>query len=152
MIKFRAMTTEAEWKWVWERAYPMWMKDTQGIVAYDDATDEIKAIVVFDSFTPDACNTHFAIDSPIAIRRGLFHEVAHHVFNTCGRKRFFGLLPGNNEKALKLDKHIGMVEVARIPHGYREGVDYIVLGMDRKQCARWLREEHLYEDKKVRAA
>jgi len=145
VIFFKQMDKPEEWDWIWKRARPMWMKDTTGIVAHDEF-GEIKAIVVFDSFTQDACNTHFAIDSPIAIRRGLFNEVANYVFNTCGKKRFFGLLPADNDKALKLDKHIGMVEVARIPHGYREGVDYIVLGMDRKQCARWLGEEHLYKE------
>jgi len=145
-ITFKPLTTEAEWDWVWQRARPMWMKDSQGIVAYDADSGEIQAICVMDSWTNDACSTHFAIDNPMVIRRGFFHEIARHIFIACNRKRFFGLLPGNNEKALKLDLHIGMVEVARIPHGYAEGVDYIVLGMDRKQCARWLNEEHLYEN------
>ena len=147
MISFKPVTNDTEWKWVWTRAHPMRVKDSQGIVAYDTETNDIKAICVMDSFTPDSCCTHFAIDSPIVIRRGFFHEIAHHIFITCDKKRFFGLLPSNNPKAVKLYKHTGIVEVARIPHGYREGVDYIVLGMDRKQCARWLNEEHLYQDK-----
>ena len=147
MIAFKPLIEKHEWNWIFDRAHPMWMEDSQGIVAYDTGTNDIKAICVMDSFTPDACNAHFAIDSSIAIRRGFFHEIARHIFITCGRKRFFGLVPGDNESALKMDKHIGMVEIARIPHGYREGVDYIVLGMDRQQCARWLNEEHLYQDK-----
>ena len=151
MIYFKPMTEQYEWDWIHARAFPMWMKDSKGLVAYDEL-GVIKAMCVFDSWTNDACSTHFAIDSPMAIRHGFFHAVADYIFNQCERKRFFGLLPGDNDKALKLDKHIGMVEVARIPHGYREGVDYIVLGMDRKQCAKWLGEEHLYEDKEVEAA
>ena len=140
MIYFKPMTEQFEWEWVWERARPMWMRDTTGLVAYNDRA-EIQAVCVFDSITQDAYNAHFAIDSPIAIRRGFFHAVADHIFNRLGKKRFFGLLPGDNEKAIKLDKHIGMVEVARIPHGYAEGIDYVVMSMDRKQCARWLNEE-----------
>ena len=143
-VYFKPMDKQHEWEWIWSRARPMWMRDTTGLVAINEKA-EIQAMCIFDSFTPDACSTHFAIDNPMVIRRGFFHAVANHIFNTCGKKRFFGLLPGDNEKALKLDKHIGMVEVARIPHGYREGVDYIVLGMDRKQCARWLNEEHKQE-------
>ena len=140
MIAFRAMTKD-DWCWIQKRARPMWMGDSQGIVAYDTEFGEIKAMCVLDSFTHDACNAHFAIDSPSVIRHGFLHEIARHIFVTNRRKRFFGLVPGNNPKALKMDKHIGMVEIARIPHGYREGVDYVVLGMDRKQCARWLNEE-----------
>ena len=86
-IYFKPMDKQFEWEWIFERARPMWMRDSQGIVAINDKA-EIQAICVFDSFTPDACNTHFAIDNPMVIRRGFFHAVADHIFNTCGKKRF----------------------------------------------------------------
>jgi hypothetical protein len=49
-------------------------------------------------------------------------------------------VPSNNEKALKLDRHIGFKEVARIPNAVAEGVDYIVMCMEKSEC-RWLPEE-----------
>ena len=135
--KFRAMQTQEDWKWIWDRAHPLQCRDTAGIVAYDDETGKIQAACVFDSFTIDACSVHFAIDNPFVIRSGFLHEVARHLFINCDRKRIFGLIPSNNEKAHKLDLHIGFREVARIPDAYAEGVDYIVVRMDR-ETSRWL--------------
>ena len=138
MIRFKPLTEKFEWEWIWERAHPLACKDTQGIVAYDERG--VQAVCVADSFTIDACSVHFAIDSPFVIRAGFFNEVARHLFVQCGRERIFGLLPADNEKAIKLDLHMGFREVARIPDAYALGVDYIVVRMD-KGDTRWLTDE-----------
>ena len=140
MIKFKPLTRPDEWTWVSERAYPMQAADTQGIVAYDDTTGKIAGIVVMDSWTQSGCQAHFAIDNPMCIRRGLFSEVAHHVHVVCGRKYIFGLIPADNDRAYKFDLKMGFKEVARVPDGYAEGVDYIVVRMSREEN-RWLPEE-----------
>lgn len=139
MIYFKPLTEVEEWDWIWSRAYPIACSDTQGLVAYDE-DGNILAGAVFDSFTADGCSVHFAIDNPLVIRRGFLHEIARHLFIACGRNRIFGLVPANNHKALKFDTHLGMKEVARIPHGYQEDIDYIVLCMEKREC-RWLPEE-----------
>lgn len=136
MIRFKALDTGAEWLWLQLKAGVIACQDSQGIVALDD-TGAIAAICVADSFTTDACQVHFAIDRPLVIKYGFLHEIARHLFITCNRKRIFGLVPSDNAKALKLDTHIGFREVARVPDGYAEGVDYVVLRMDRDNC-RWI--------------
>ncbi len=133
---FKPLTDPVEWAWIQLKAKVIACQDSQGIVAYDDS-GQITAICVADSFTPDSCNVHFAIDKPMVIRHGFLHEIARHLFIACGRKRIFGLVPADNAKALKLDTHIGFTEVARVPHGFREGVDYVVLCMERETCP-WL--------------
>lgn len=139
MIRFRALSCEEDWLWFKERTSVIRCEDTIGIVAYDDSG--IKAVCVADSFTVDACCVHFAIDSPIVIRRGFFAEISRHLFVVCRRERIFGLVPANNSKALKLDEHIGFTEAARIPNGFKKGVDTVVLVMEKENC-RWLAEEH----------
>ena len=138
MIKFKPLDKQDEWDWVYERAHPLQCKDSQGIVAYDERG--IQAVCVADSFTVDACSVHIAIDSPFVIRAGFFNEVARHLFIQCNRGRIFGLVPSNNEKAIKLDTHMGFREVSRIPDAYAEGVDYIVMRMDRATSP-WLTED-----------
>ena len=140
MIFFKPLNKQFEWDWVKARAHPMQVDDSQGIVAYEDTTGKIAGIVIMDSWTGSGCQCHFAIDNPICIRRGLFREVAHHVHITCGRKYIFGLIPANNEKAYKFDLKMGFKEVARIPDGFNEGVDYIVVRMSKAEN-RWLPEE-----------
>ena len=137
MIEFKPLATEEEWAWVRERAHPIACEDSGGVVAYDDRG--IQAICVWDSFTVDACSVHFAIDNPFVIRAGFFDEVARHLFVTCGRNRIFGLVPADNERAIKLDLHMGFEEVARVPDGYAKDIDYIVMRMDR-ETSRWLTE------------
>jgi len=137
VITFKPLTTEEEWKFIKSRAYVKAVEDSQGIVAVDG--DKILAVCVADNFTGDKCDVHFAIDNPMVIRRGFFHEVARHLFITCGRNRIFGKVPADNLKALKLDKHMGFVEMGRIAHAFGEGCDCVVLCME-KASSRWLNQ------------
>jgi hypothetical protein len=142
MMAFKPLTEQAEWDWVYSRARPIQCADSQGIVSYDERG--IQAVAVIDGINSDSCNVHLAIDNPLVIRAGFIHEVCRHIFETLGKARFFGLVPANNEKALKFDKHIGLTEVSRIPDGYATGVDYIVLRMDKEDC-RWIDHKKLEE-------
>ena len=144
MIAFKPLETQAEWEWIWQRAHPMMVKDTQGIVAYDNKSGKIAGIVVMDSWTPSGCQTHFAIENPMCIRAGLFREVAIHIHVTCGRRYIFGLIPANNDKAHKFDLKMGFKEVARVPEGYDIGVDYIVVRLAKEEN-RWLPDEYKSE-------
>lgn len=134
-IRFFPMELPAEWAWMQARAMPIACADSQGIVAYNG--DQIVACCVADSFTRHGCNVHIAVDNPLVLRHGFLQEVSRHLYDTCGRHRLFGLVPATNEKALKFDQHIGFSEIARIPDGFADGVDYVVLCMEREQC-RWL--------------
>ena len=137
-MMFRPLQNQEEWNWVRTRAHCIFCEDSQGIIAYDERG--IQAVAVFDSFTVDACNVHFAIHNPFVIRSGFLVQIAIHLFVTCGRNRIFGLVPSTNKKALKLDTHIGMKEVTRVPDALAKGVDYVVLRMNKDEC-RWLPEE-----------
>ena len=139
MIYFKALTTQAEWDWMFSMCHMIRCEDSQGVIGYDDG-GTIQCGSVFDSFTSDACSVHLAILNPIVIRHGFLTELARHLFITCGRKRIFGLVPSNNAKALKLNAHLGWKEVARIPDAIRSGVGYVVLRMDKEDC-RWLPKE-----------
>ena len=142
-MEFKPLTSMEEWTWMKERTHTIRCEDTQGIVALD-RVGAIAAICVADSFSPDSCCVHLCIDNPLVIRSGFLHEVARHLFITCGRSHIFGNVPSTNQKALRFDKHIGFEEVCRIPDGVGTGVDYIVLRMDKATCP-WLNEEQKRE-------
>lgn len=139
MTTFKLLSTSEEWDWVFERARPIMCADTCGVIAY--GTDgSIQGAVIADSFTVDGCNVHVAIDRIGALRGGLLRAASDYLFNYRGRQRLFGLVPADNEKALKFDKHIGFTEVNRIEDGYATGIDYVLLRMTRDEC-RWLQEQ-----------
>ena len=131
-VEFKRLSSDPEWYWVKSRTGVIQCEDTQGIVAYKDT--EIVAVCVIDTVTVDSVNVHFAVEYPLVIKHGFFHEIARHVFEVLGKQRMFGLVPADNAKALKIDQNIGFKEVARIPHGYRTGEDLVVLKMEREEC------------------
>ena len=133
-MQFKALTNDLEWRWFQGQTHVIRCEDTQGIIAYDHRG--IQGMCVADSFGVDSCNVHFCIPNPMSIRAGLFTYFADHIFDTCGRKRMFGLVPDNNVKALKLDTKIGFREVARVPDAIEDGIGYIVMRLDKEDC-RW---------------
>ena len=139
MIHFSPMTATTEWNWFKERTHVISYEDTQGIVAYRE-NGVLAGMVVFDTWTDSSVNVHIAIDDPACIRRGLFREVAVHAYHTGGKKRLFGLVPSNNEKAIRLNEKIGFHEVTRVPDAIDDGIDYVVMRLDKEDC-RWLPEE-----------
>lgn len=139
MIEFKALTEQKEWDWISKRACPAQIEDSQGLVAYDNITGIICGVVIMDSWTKSGCQVHIAIDNPMCIRAGLLNEVATHIHVVCGRRYVFGTVPANNKKAYNFDLKIGFKEVARVPDGYAEGVDYIIMRMSKEENP-WLRK------------
>jgi len=128
---------ELDWEWMRKRAKPIRCEDTQGIVAYDTDTGEILACCACDSFTKTSCATHMAIKDPRVLRHGFLQAIAYHLFVVCDRTNVIGLVPAINAKALRFNEHIGFREIARIPNGLDEGVDYVIMQMTRDEC-KWL--------------
>tara|TARA_R110000803_G_scaffold47337_4_gene98777 strand:+ start:205 stop:648 length:444 start_codon:yes stop_codon:yes gene_type:complete len=137
VIKFKPLTDQKEWDWVAKRAFPMQVDDSQGLVAYNNITGVISGVIIMDSWTDSGCQVHIAIDNPICIRAGLLREAATHIHIVCKRKYIFGTVPADNKKAYNFNLKIGFKEVARVPDGYSEGVDYIIVRMS-KEDNPWL--------------
>lgn len=135
-MKFKPLSTAEEWRWFTARTNTIACADSQGIIV--ERNGVIQAAAVFDSFTRTACNVHFAIDNPMVIRHGFIHEITRHAFLACGRSRIFGLVCSTNSKSLRLVRHIGMTEVARVPNAIDEGIDYIVHELTMKHDCRFL--------------
>ena len=144
MVKFKPMTENHERAFFNEKTHVIRCEDTQGIVAYS-ATGKILACMVADSFSPDSCNLHVFIDSPMVIKHGFLLECFTHIFHVCKRSHVFGLVPSNNEKALKFNRHIGFTEVCRIPDGVGTGTDYVIMRMDKADC-QWIVHETEIEE------
>ena len=110
-------------------------EDTKGIVAY--AGERILAAAAFDSWTSTGCQMHIWIEDPFVIRHGFINEICNYVFNTCGRRILCGLIPSSNRVSLRFAEHAGMAEVYRVVDGFAEGVDYVLVRMDKHTC-RWI--------------
>tara|TARA_R110002020_G_scaffold230092_5_gene440880 strand:+ start:4756 stop:5190 length:435 start_codon:yes stop_codon:yes gene_type:complete len=132
-VEFRSLTF-GDITWFKERNHINVMEDTVGIVAMDEDTHEILAMCIMDSWTKTSVQVHQVIENPMVLRHGFFEEISHFVFVTSWRRVMVGLVPANNEKAIKLNKHIGFSEVARIRNGYDTDIDYIIMEMRDEDC------------------
>lgn len=139
MIRFKQLTEPEEWKWFQERTHVLLCEDMQGIVAIRDGS--IVACCVFDTWTAVGANVHLAVDDALALRHGLLQEAAQHAFVLGKKKRLYGLVPSNNKKALKMNKHVGFEVIAEIPDALEDGVGMIVMMITKEQAAKWLPEQ-----------
>lgn len=129
---YRAFFGEYDWGWFKQRVPLLRVEDTKGITAIDLDANKTVAMVILDNWTQNGVQCHIAIDDPMVLRHGFLEECMDYVFNVCGKKKAWGLIPADNEKALKLNKHMGFVEVVRLKDGYADGVDSVIMEMTRE--------------------
>ena len=140
MITFRALDIQRDWPIIREKVQCVLCEDTRGVVAERDG--QFAGCFVFDSWTENSCQSHQLLLDPMALKAGLHVEAANYAFGDCNRKIVLGLTPGDNERALKLNRHYGFVEIYRLPDGVRDGVDYVVMALYRDTCPYFERERY----------
>jgi RimJ/RimL family protein N-acetyltransferase len=100
----------------------------------------ILASVVFDSFSKFDCSMHVASDgSGRWLTRDFMVRCFAYPFIQLGLRRVTGLVPADNEAALRFDLHLGFKEEGRCRDAAENG-DLIILGMTRADC-RYLPQE-----------
>lgn len=131
------MTYVRDWEFVRNGLGLKWAEDTRGIASYNADTGERLSVVVFNNWTWSSVHIHMEILNPLVLRHGLLQEIYKFAFITGGKLNVVGMVPDGTPKATKLNKHIGLTEVARIPEGYAEGKDYIVMQGTREDLKKW---------------
>lgn len=98
----------------------------------------LQAVIGYDGFIGRTCCMHSLILNPKAITREFVRTMFHYPFVQCNLQYLIALVDSSNERAMKLDKHVGFEEKMRIPNGALEG-DLVMLIMQRDKC-RWIKE------------
>ena len=120
-------------QWVKSLIKPLFTENTSGIVAVRDDGSPAGAVIL-DSWTPNSVQGHLGAETPMVWKHGLHKEAFKYVFDTCKRKYFLGLTPSDRVDALRFNKKMGFKQVARIPDGYADGIDYILFQLTRDTC------------------
>jgi RimJ/RimL family protein N-acetyltransferase len=97
---------------------------------------QIRAVVVFCNFYGKSCMIHVGSEGNHWNTKSFLRAVFDYPFNKLKLKVIIGTVAGNNEKALRLDRHLGFKDVATIPDAHDEG-DLVILEMRPSFC-RWL--------------
>lgn len=133
-LMFRAFIGEFDWSWVNAQIPILRVEDTSGIMAIDTETETPVGAAIFDNWTANSVQTHFMVTSPMVLKHKFLEEVYTYVFGFKKLKYMYGLVPANNEKAVKLNKHMGWTIKATMPEAYAKGVDYLLFELTKDNC------------------
>lgn len=92
-----------------------------------EVNGELVSGVVFNNFNESNATAHIACSKPNKLFLELLDHSALYAFKHCGLKRLTGLVEADNEKALKLDQHIGFEIEGVMRQAGSTGQDVIVL-------------------------
>lgn len=129
--------TPPMWPLVEEKLGLNWQEDIKGILVWDTKLRTFAAGVIFEDWTYSSVQVHQWVDNAMVLRHGLYNEVVRYAMDEAGMLKLIGIVPEDNEAALKLNKHIGFREVCRIKDGFKPGVASVILEADRDDLERW---------------
>lgn len=140
-IECRAFDGPSDWGWINQRVDILRSEDTSGITFVDAETNKTVAMCIMDNWTRNSVQIHAATLGAHVMRnhhQEILAEIFDYIFNVRERKSIFAWVVGSNEKSLALAARIGFTERVRLPEGFSDGVDYVLIGIDRDDS------EHLY--------
>lgn len=113
------------WGWFNTHNRVLKVEDTEGVIALNSAGTPV-AGCVFDNWTPNSVQVHLTILDPMVLRAG-FMDLCYHKAFRDGRQLVIGLVPSNNEKSIKFNKHMGYEEVCRLDDSFSPGVGCVIM-------------------------
>lgn len=130
----------------------LWVAEKTGIVVHDRCqaigyirNKKLVAGVVFERFTGKDVLGHQRIDEPVP--KSFWMACADYSYNKLGVKRITGLVDKSNEKAVKLNLHMGYRIEATLKEAGSDGGDLLIMAMWRDNCRilQWKRREANHE-------
>jgi RimJ/RimL family protein N-acetyltransferase len=98
---------------------------------------KIIGIVGYDNWTPASVQMHVWAEKGAWAGGKLLKEAFTYPFVQCKRIVAYGVIPSDNERALKFIRHVGFQEITRLRDGWSSGVDLVVNEIRPGTC-RWL--------------
>jgi len=131
-VTMRPLSGDLDWGWINAALPIMQVEDTSRIVAIAD--NKPVGALILDNWTENSVQGHFYIKDVMVLKYGFLEYCCDYVFNERGRKALYALVPSDNEKALRLDEHMGFTEKCRFDEAFAPGVDYVIMELKRENC------------------
>jgi hypothetical protein len=121
--------------------------DLRMLGGISDDYKALRVVVAYDAFCANVCQMHVAGDGSNWMTRRLLWAAFDYPFNQAKCVEVFGLVPGNNYAALRLNFHLGFKKIHTVKSGWETGVDLVIMSMRKEDC-KWLalgrkKDEHL---------
>lgn len=121
-----------DFAWLVQRTSAALTDHATGIKAVD-ASGRIRGMVAYDYWTPNACQAHMAVDSPI-VWRSLVRPAFAYPFEELGRSLILGIIAADNPRSLAMVEALGFRRAHEIKDGWAPGVPLVVHEMRRADC------------------
>lgn len=110
-------------------------------IGWLDEDKKLVIVVGFNGFMGKVAQIHLAFaDGWHFSPRAMLREVFKYAFETAKREMLIGVVNSKNEKAMRMDLHLGFRELHRLNGMHDDDGDIVVLGMTRSEC-RYLDEK-----------
>lgn len=133
-IEYRHFHGPSDWGWVNQQVGILRCEDTTGIMAINSEKNETVGACIMDNWTQNSVQCHFMLSSALVLKHGFLECCFGYMFSTCNVKYVYGLVPANNEKAVKLNRHMGFTVKTTLEEAYEENVDYLLMELKRENC------------------
>jgi hypothetical protein len=140
-IEFRPFKGTWDWGFVRLHTTILRVEDTTGIMAIDTDTNTTVGAAIADNFTQTSCQCHLIVLGTMLLRHEFLEACADYFFNLQGMNTLYGWVPADNEKAIKVNGHMGWQTKAVFENGYKQGVDYLLMELKKADC-KYLNIEH----------
>lgn len=115
--------------------------DFNGMGRLSAHTGLLIGVVGYNGFNGNVCMMHCAGDGNW-ISRDFLRQAFAYPFVQLKLSYLFATVAATNHRAMKLNRHLGFEVLHRLPDGWKDGEDMILMRMRRNQC-RWIKErEH----------
>lgn len=120
-------------RWAAERIGIERFRDDARVIGMQSG-EQIRVVVVYDTFSAADCNMHVASDGSARwLTRGFLFRAFHYPFIECGLRRVTALVPASNTRALTFDRKLGFRDEGYFRHAMPDD-DIVALGMVRSEC------------------
>lgn len=109
-------------------------EDFQAIV--NVSSEELKGVVGFNGFLGKTAQVHIA-GTGNWVTREFIRQVFDYAFNQLKLNYLIGVVNSDNARALRFDQRMGFKLWQTLPNGVADGVDLVILKMNRDEC-KWL--------------
>ncbi len=124
--------------WLSSRTPIPWSSDFRAIGWVQDGA--IVAVTGYNGFHGKTCQIHIAAEGKHWMRRAHLWSTFNYPFHQLGLTWLIGVVGSKNAPALKMDTNLGFEEFSRIPQGYADDEDIVLLRMHRDsvRAQKWL--------------
>jgi hypothetical protein len=133
-IVYTPFNFRRDWKWVNDQIPILYCEDTAGIMAMDADQRVPVGACLMDNWTNNSVQCHFMLTTPMLLKHGFLEECFGFIFKNQNVNFVYGLVPANNDKAVKLNTHMGFTVKTRLEEAYDVGTDYLLMQLKREDC------------------